>query len=268
MSGFELGDCPVCGTNSFHTLATADDIKREVQVYAREEPSREALDSLFLQQLEFFRPRVQRLRRFIGKPGRLLEVGSYLGAFLSSAQAAGWQCRGLDLNATANRFAAAQGCDVTQARIEDVSGRASLDVIAFWNCFDQLADPRAALVHCRQLLDRGGLLVLRVPNGAFYSALRRQPVAWPILAHNNLLAFPYRFGFTARALRQLLSELGFERLRVRGDALVVTAGSWTKGWAVRRERLAKRSLRLLPGRLAPWLEVYARAPQQGMQTWP
>jgi hypothetical protein len=82
-----------------------------------------------------------------------------------------------------------------------------------------------------------------------------------LLAHNNLLAFPYRHGFTPASLRRLLDPLGLEVVRVYGDALVPIADEWTRPWAAWEERLLKGALRLLAGdeaEWAPWLEVYAR----------
>ncbi|MEJ7812664.1 MAG: hypothetical protein WKG32_19785 [Gemmatimonadaceae bacterium] len=81
---------------------------------------------------------------------------------------------------------------------------------------------------------------------------------------NNLLSFPYRVGFTAGSLRQLLEATGYEVVRVHGDALVPIADRWTKRWAAMEERAVKRLIRGLNlggetgARLSPWLEMYAR----------
>ena len=44
-----------------------------------------------------------------------------------------------------------------------------------------------------------------------------------VLAQNNLLTFPYRWGFTPQSLTRLLSETGFSVRRIRGDVLVPVA---------------------------------------------
>jgi hypothetical protein len=112
------------------------------------------------------------------------------------------------------------------------------------------------------------MLAIRVPNGTFYATVRRRldgvagPVARALLAHNNLLGFPYRHGFTVRSLTLLLEDTGFEIVRTFGDTLVPIADEWTRGWAAAEERMVKsaaKALAALDTEGAPWFEVYARS---------
>jgi hypothetical protein len=86
-----------------------------------------------------------------------------------------------------------------------------------------------------------------------------------VLAHNNLLGFPYRHGFTTRSLARLLTDAGFGDVRFHGDVLVPVADHWTRLWARAEERVVKMLLRgaarsgRLGGRYSPWIEAYARA---------
>jgi hypothetical protein len=114
------------------------------------------------------------------------------------------------------------------------------------------------------------VLAIRVPNGAFYRRWHRRlggpsaPVARAALAHNNLLTFPYRWGFSVSALTGLLAEYGFTVSESLGDVLVPTADSFTKRWARVEEAVAKRLLKRAAGRdsdAAPWFELYARTPE-------
>jgi hypothetical protein len=145
-----------------------------------------------------------------------------------------------------------------------------VDVVAIWNCLDQLADPASAVRAARAHLTTGGMLAVRVPNGACYAAFRpllRSPLAgiareW--LAQNNLLGFPYRYGFTPTALTRLVERNGMRVEQVVGDVLVPIADRWTRRWAALEERLVKRVIgagaRISRGDkpLAPWFELYAR----------
>ena len=136
------------------------------------------------------------------------------------------------------------------------------DVIAIWNTFDQLADPRADLRAAARLLRAGGVLALRVPNGAVYAQWRARlsghgiarRSALELLAQNNLLGFPYRVGFTPAALTRLLENLGFDVLEIVPATLVRTADEWTRWWAALEERVVKPLTR--PA--MPWFELYAR----------
>jgi hypothetical protein len=139
--------------------------------------------------------------------------------------------------------------------------------VAIWNTFDQLLDPRGTANAAWRLLRPGGVFVIRVPNGEFYAALRGAMVhpltggfARLALAHNNLVTFPYRYGFTIRSLTRLLERVGFRVEHVEGDVLVPIADEWTRRWASIEERLVKRALGItarMHARWAPWIEVYA-----------
>lgn len=86
-----------------------------------------------------------------------------------------------------------------------------------------------------------------------------------MLAWNNLLGFPYLYGYTPRTLERLLASHGFATLDVRPDTLVRLSDEATRAWAAVEERVAKLACRVtwtLGGRRgvehAPWLDVYAR----------
>lgn len=248
--------CIDCGTVLRNPRESDDEV---VETYAEEEPSTEALNSLFDAQRRFYEPRVDRLTRWNQGPGSVLEVGSYIGGFLDAAREKGWTGHGIDVNEKANAYARKKNLEVTQTTLEEFTSDGTYDVVCLWNLFDQLPDPRGTLHRAKELLKPNGLVTLRVPNGACYSALIGRKQFQSLLAHNNLLGFPYRHGFTTKSLRMLLQEASFEVVDLRGDVLVSTAGPWTKKWAVVEERVLKRAMkRLLPKRLAPWIEVYAR----------
>ena len=232
-----------------------------LDTFAGEQPDPEALRSLFDAQLPFFQRRARELTRLAGRAGRALEVGSYTGAFLAAAALQGWNVLGIDVNPHAVDAARRRGLHARTARIEDIREHHAFDAIAFWTCFDHLPDPRPTLRVARDLLTPGGILALRVPNGRFYERLRRlrgiaRPIARGLLAHTNMLAFPYRHGFNPRSLRLLLRDQGFTILRLRGDTLL-PATAWTRPWAALERRLTHALTRTLTPFLPPWLDLYA-----------
>lgn len=239
------------------------------QVYAGEEPDPAALDALFENQCRSYRLQARRLTRLVGRAGSGLEVGSYVGGFLAAAGERGWQVTGVDINESAVTYARARGFSVHLGDLASTPERPH-DAVAIWNCFEQLADPRGTAVAARARLAASGIFAIRTPNAAFYLRLRpllagaASGAATALLAHNNLLSFPYRVGFTLSALRRLLASTGFRMVRAYGDPLVPVADEWTRGWAALEERVVKAALRPLGlGRslsagTAPWLEVYAR----------
>lgn len=317
---YELAGCPVCGGYDAVEVASADDLRREVEelwefrlrrllagvpperladrlafsqhaplrlvrctacgtvfrnprerahileeTYAGEAPDPRTLRALFDAQRRAYRTQARRLLRVARRRGSGLEVGSYVGAFLAAARERGWRFEGIDIARSAVHFTRGLGFDARLGTLEDVPAARRFDVVAIWNTFEQLPDPRRALAEAHRRLAPGGVLALRVPNGAFYAALRPaldgplRRLARALLAHNNLLGFPYRHGFTATSLERLLAAEGFRVVRRTGDSLVPLADEWTKRWARWEERLCQAALRgVARGAAAPWLEVYAR----------
>src|SRR4029079_19793063 len=80
-----------------------------------------------------------RLTEIFGRRGTGLELGIYVGAFLPAARDAGWQFAGVDVNAQTNDFTRALGFQVDDGTIESLDGERRVDVVAIWNCLDQLA---------------------------------------------------------------------------------------------------------------------------------
>ena len=248
-------------------------------LYEGEAPSEEVLESLFRTQLASYRAQAARLRRVMRKRGTGIEVGSYVGGFLAAAREQKLDVEGLDINEPASAFARRKGFRVSIGELESWGEKRSVDAVAIWNCFDQLPDPRRAARAAHSLLSPGGVLAIRVPNGGFYASLRPKldgpgrPLATALLAHNNLLSFPYRHGFTIRSLGRLLDTAGFEIVRIFGDTLVPIADRWTRRWAALEERTLKTAMRVvtrLTGRWgaqrAPWIEVYARRRERELGT--
>ena len=241
-------------------------------MYAEQDaaPRDDVLRALHETQRRMYDAPERRLREVLGRAGSVLEVGSYVGAFLGAARDAGWVVEGLDVNEPVNAFVRSLGFRVTTGGLEAADADRRYDAVAIWNTFDQLAEPGESALRARALLAQGGVLAVRVPNGAFYARVhslldtRLAPAATALLAHNNLLTFPYRHGFTPGALERLLGRVGLRIVRVEGDTLVPIADHWTRRWAALEERAVKAGTRLAMRALgresAPWIEVYARAP--------
>jgi SAM-dependent methyltransferase len=242
-------------------------VRELAAAYEDDSPTADRMRALHDTQRASYAAQAARLTRVFGRRGSGIEVGSYVGAFLASARAAGWHFSGVDVNACANRFTRSLGFAVHDGAIESLDPERRTDVVAIWNCLDQLADPASAIRAARRHLGPGGMLCVRVPNGACYAAMRPllrsmfAPLARQWLAQNNLLGFPYRFGFTPESLTRMLARQGFEVVHMVGDVLVPIADGWTRPWARIEERVLKRAMRVVSRfsiGVAPWFELYAR----------
>lgn len=229
-----------------------------------------ALASLHEAQLGTARSQAQRIRAAVGAHTNGLEVGSYTGAFLRAARDEGIDFQGLDVSPAANAFARSMGLAAEDGDFSAYVAPRAFGVVAIWNTFDQLADPGAAARRAWRMLRPNGLLALRVPNGGVYARLRRsmssggafrRAFARAMLIQNNLLTFPYRFGFPPASLCRLVRAAGFRVERIVGDTLPVLGDAWTRPWARVEERIVKGFARWAARRdpdVAPWFELYAR----------
>jgi len=259
--------CRECGLVYRNPIERSQSLRA---VYGNDAPPRDAMRALHEAQRSTAEAQARLLRQKLG-PGTWsgLEVGSYVGAFLAAAKDNGLYFEGIDINRDVSAFARSLGFCVHDGELTSIESERRFDALTIWNTFDQLADPRGTLHAAHRLLRRGGVLALRVPNGAFYARFRRwlgprkgvaRAVARTMLAQNNLLSFPYRWGFTPGAIRRLLTEQSFRVRQIKGDVLVPTADGWTRPWARFEESVVKSLLWPIArrrGSWAPWIEVYA-----------
>jgi hypothetical protein len=155
------------------------------------------------------------------------------------------------------------------------SRRAPSIASRYGNTFDQLPDPTTTITAITEIVRPGAVLAVRVPNGAFFRRAVEgigkspRPVADALratLAWNNLLGFPYLYGYSLPTLTALLGRFGFATVHVEPDTLVRLSDATTRVWAHAEERVAKLACRvawtLAPRarahELAPWLDVYFR----------
>jgi SAM-dependent methyltransferase len=249
------------------------------QAYADERYPPERLPEMLASQVDAFRGKVAVLRR-LGVRGRVVEVGSFLGGFLEVARSAGWDAVGIDPGKQVAERCRARGLRVVASTFEEFAAQAGgelCDCVTIWNTFDQLPDPRPALEGAARLLRPGGILALRVPHARHYRLLapdlesparRARFAAERRLAWNNLLAFPYLYGYGVDTLDRLVPPHGFVRALVRGDVLCRLAGRATATWARIEERVVKNRQRVAIARegddaqrawsASPWLDVYYR----------
>ena len=258
--------CLGCGLVLRDHRPSADHV---LDAYKQDEYGRARLTALFEAQLQAGRGKARQLRRYLPSQRRpvVIEVGSFVGGFLAAAQELGWDAVGLDPGAEVGEFCRAKGLRVhrSAAAAAPIDAGAG-DCVAIWNTFDQLPDPRPTLTAARRWLRPGGLLAVRVPNGAVFRAAmrlrRRLPFDAPLLtalAWNNLLGFPYLYGYSAGPLDRLLAEFGFARRALWPDTLVRLADRQTATWAAWEERSIKavwHALAQFAPDIAPWFDAY------------
>lgn len=216
--------------------------------------------------VEAFRNKAEAYRDRLHPGASVVEIGSHLGGFLQAAEEWNWRATGLDIGRDTSAFVQRRGLTVRRETVEDTRLAArSASAVFVWNCFEQLADPATMLQSSWRLLDRHGLLVLRVPNALFYFEGDADSLAW-----NNMLGFPYLYGYTADCLNRLVVQYGFEPVRGYNSELVtmpiadLSTNTQSQQIAV-SDRVSRWSTRTTAERrvlTGPWIEVIYRKREQ------
>ena len=265
--------CSRCGTAVAPVLPEPARVR---EVYEREYPRQFAPERIAPARRALFAALLERLARLTASR-RLLDLGCGGGHLLVTAEERGWRCVGTDVARPACSAALrAAGRPVVQADSAAVPLRdAEADAVTLVNVLDHVVDPARVLAEAHRVLTDGGVLVVRVPNGAFHRACLRA-VAWlgPLGRMTALGGYPvfHLFSFTASGLRHLVAATGFEVVEVRNSPLSAE-GPEAAGAPPHRLSHALRALlggatgaiaRLSAGRwlLAPSIELYARRPSR------
>jgi glycosyltransferase involved in cell wall biosynthesis/SAM-dependent methyltransferase len=278
--GRRYARCARCGARRVVALPTTSQTRHEYQVrYARRfppariEPERRALLADIAARL-----------RALAPPGRLLDVGSGGGHLMAAAGALGWQPIGTDLSHEACVAARAAGrAPAVNAGADALPFRAgSLDAVALVNVLDHTTGPRVVLGEAARVLRPGGVLIVRVPNGAFHAPWARLLGALgPLARWRGWDAYPvlHVFAFGPAALRRLVERHDFEVVSVLNSGLVSPApGPARPGWMTSGRALLRRVTAIaagtayaLSGRrliVGPSIELYARRRPSSSQARP
>ena len=274
--------CRSCGLICRNPRPTAEAI---TDAYSQDRYGHEHLRSEFTLQRHWATSKVRSLASRLpiraGMTPRIVEVGSFVGGFLAAGHAQGWDMVGVDPGKEVTAFCRDQGLNVfCGTLVEAPVPPHTVDAVTIWNTFDQVPHPDSTLASARHMLHQQGILVIRVPNGACFHRMMswQKRLSGPVngwlsaaLAWNNLLGFPYLYGYTIHTLDELLSRHGFARVAAYPDTLMTLTNHESTWWAGWEERAVKWSCRaashleaLWNGsgyHLAPWIDVYYRVTQ-------
>lgn len=103
------------------------------------------------------------LHEYLPDPGRLLDIGSATGSFLSIARARGWRVLGVEVSDAARAIAADRGL-VSVATMSEAAEHGPFDAITMHHVLEHLDDPVGAVRHAVSMLRPSGRLLIEVPN--------------------------------------------------------------------------------------------------------
>ena len=142
--------------------------------------------------------------------GRLLDVGSGNGQYMSDMHELGWDVSGVEPSPDACESVRKRlNLPVHCGTLEDVPwGAESFDVVTAWHVLEHSPNPLRDLLEISRLLRPGGLFMGEVPNAAGWGArlFRDRWYHWDLPRH--LVAF------TPSTLRRLIEAAGFTTYRL------------------------------------------------------
>ncbi len=154
--------------------------------------------------------------------GRLLDVGSGYGIFLSVAKDLGWEVYGIELSEDACQFARKNsGLNVFCGDLKEASfPKDHFDVVTLWNVLDHTINPLEQLLEIKRILKDDGLIFIRVPNFLFQRKSRCIGEAFDklFLGNTNLsrkISVSHLYAFTPFSITNLLENAGFSIFRLR-----------------------------------------------------
>lgn len=193
--------CHACGHMQLERIPDESELgdayaEAESEEYVEEEAGQRATAREALDRIE------QHVR-----PGRLLDVGSWVGYLLDEARERGWEARGVDPSEFASAFARERlGLDVQTAGLFDASlPEGAFDAVVLGDVIEHFPRPADALDRIAALLAPGGVVYLALPDAG--SAVARLLGArwWSVIPTHVQY-------FTRASLFTLLRRRGFEPL--------------------------------------------------------
>lgn len=205
--------CAECGHMQLERIPAEEVLEESYESaastdYVDEEAGQRATAAAILDQIERHR-----------RPGRLLDLGCWVGFFPAEAERRGWRATGVEPSRFASTYAREElGLEVIPAGLFEADlPAATFDVVFLGDVIEHLPDPAEAVRRIRSLLTPQGLLVMALPDAGSRLARTMGRRWWSVIpTHVHY--------FTRRSMQRLLSETGFEVLDISTQPKTFTVG--------------------------------------------
>lgn len=153
-----------------------------------------------------FSKHLQAMEKRIGKAnGRsLLDVGAYVGIFVETAVAAGWDAVGVEPSSWAAAEAQKSGVPVIRGTQDspELDGK-TFDVVTMWDVIEHVDDPSGEMAKAYEKLKPNGWLVVHTMDvDSLAAKLLKSRWPWYMDMHIHY--------FSQRTMRQMLEQNGYE----------------------------------------------------------
>lgn len=240
----DIGRCDICGHMQLLEMPS-DVVLGEVYGDAADA---EYVDEEFGQRATARRV-LDRLERHVS-PGRLLDLGCWVGFLMAEAQLRGWRPIGVEPSQWASGYAREQlGLEVLNDDLLSAElPAASFDAVVLGDVIEHLPDPSVGLQRIQELLAPGGALVLMLPDAGSRLARVMGKRWWSVLPTHVQY-------FTRGSLTRLLQRNGWRVVEVRTAPKVFSVGYYLSrlgGYSKLVERVLLAVARVLRLHDRPW----------------
>jgi len=200
-----LARCRACGLQFVSPRPVATEI---VEAYsAGDDPN--YVSQMAARERTFFGA-VVRIEKLLPGRGRILDVGTAAGAFLSVARRREWQVEGCEPNQWLARWGSVRyGIPIRTGELFDQRfPPQSFDVVTLWDVIEHTPDPARVIRAANELIKPGGLLIINYPDIGSWLA-RMLGRRWPFLSSVHL------YYFTRETMKSLLERHGFDVIMMR-----------------------------------------------------
>jgi SAM-dependent methyltransferase len=152
-------------------------------------------------------------------PGRLLDLGCWVGFLMSEATKRGWTAKGVEPSAWASTYAREQlGLDVVNDDLMTASlPEGGFDAVVLGDVIEHLPNPSEGLQRIATLLAPGGALVMMLPDAGSRLARAMGKRWWSVLPTHVQY-------FTRESMTTLLEREGWKVVELRTAPKIFTVG--------------------------------------------
>ena len=150
------------------------------------------------------------IEKFAPNKGKILDIGTAAGSFLSAAKKRGWKVYGCEPNKWMAQWGNKKyGLNISPGTLfEQKYKKEDFDTVTLWDVIEHTPDPSKVLLEANRILKSRGTLVINYPDiGSWIAKLLKRK--WLFLISVHL------FYFNKKTIKKILARNGFEILCIK-----------------------------------------------------
>ncbi len=206
---FQIVACESCGFEFTNPRPPAEEIGQyyeSADYISHHDEARDLMSTIYNKVRNYTtQQKIKLVGRAVGKKGKLLDIGSGTGFFLSQAKAAGWQVSGTEPDAQARAIGQSRvGEDLYETTDDPVFENKKYDAITMWHVLEHVHRLNEMLSWLHEHLAPQGKVFIAVPNSESDDALafRENWAAYDVPRH--------LYHFSKKTMRKLAEKHGFK----------------------------------------------------------